>query len=569
MNFNTNYILPGDDKNQIIAKTNYNFSQILSNSTGLPGEFGPIGSTGIVGQVGRDGLPGATGQRATNWYFQENAPYVSLPANERPLIFGDIWIDSSPSGNQPIYTYNGSSWVSTPYNFISEGVFTVVSGISGPGEVNENNAIVIGPTALVNQPITTFVFSDSLVNVNNANPTYSKVLVSTDASLTASLPIFSFDKTFYQSSNLPSFRWGSTGSDYNIQFSSDDAIAIQSQATGTYSSTGGTVSLIGNNVGFSSNTATITGTGGININSSSIGFLGRNISLNNSRAEFRENSGGFSLSTTSSSNALTVNSDLKDSQTALSYTGVSNSGALNLSMGGNSLFRVTGGSNYSNIGIGFTGATGITGGTGAFVVKSYQNITDTVSSTVSVTATRRIAGFNVTTLLLNPAITIVPDGDVIVVTPNPSRSIESDFRSNRIWLNVTGFKNPYVEAGNVSVVDIYMNSSSYSIGGVYINTNISSLNNANKIKIIDSAGNSPTTTLPSATGGCRHVRLTYFGSPFNSTSNKLVYLQAFSSGNNTSTLLNYEYNLGTGIGTADQINQTVDPSRLGGISPVQ
>jgi hypothetical protein len=557
MSFNTNYILPGDDKNQIVAKTNYNFSQILSNSNGLPGEIGSIGSTGIIGQVGRDGLPGATGQRATNWYFQETAPYDSLPYDERPLIYGDIWVDTSPSENQPVYTYGISSWISTPYNFVSEGVFTTLTGITGPGEVNENNAIVIGPLALADQPITTFVFSDSVVNVNNANPTYSKVLISTDASLTASLPILSFDKTFYQSSGLPSFKWKNPGSDYDIQFSSDDNITIQSQATGTYSSTGGTVSLISNNVGFSSNTATITGTGGISINSPSVGLLGKNIALNNSRAEFRENTGGFSLSATGSSNALSVNSDLKDSQTALSYTGISNSRALDLTMRGNSLFRVTGGSNYSNIGIGFTGATGITGATGASIVKSYQSITDSASYRIEV------GNFN------NPYIPVVPNSDVIVVTPNPNPSVtSSDGRMNRIWLYVSGFTNPYIESGNVSVIDIYMNSTTYSIGGVYVNSNFSSFGNrdsANKIKITDS---SPIDSSPSAAGGCRHVRLTYFGSPFNSTSNKLVYLQAFSSGNNSSTIINWEYYLRPDVlGTTTQnVNTSIDISRFGGIS---
>jgi hypothetical protein len=536
MSFNTNYILPGDDKNQIIVKSNYNFSQIISNSTGVPGEIGPIGSTGIIGQVGRDGLSGSTGQKATDWYFQETAPYIDLPYDERPLIYGDIWVDTSPSVNQLIYTYNGSSWVSTGYNFISEGVFTTIQGISGPGEIFEDNAIVIPPSA-VNpyiEEFTTFVFSDSAVNVNNANPTYSKVLVSTDASLTASLPIFSFDKTFYQSDGLPSFKWGSTGSDYDIQFSSDDSITIQSQATGTYSSTGGTVSLIGNNVGFNSNTATITGTGGININSPSIGLLGKNVALNNSGGEFKENSGGFSLSATGSVNALTVDVNLTAAQTgtrsALTYDGISNTGALNLSMSGSSLFRVTGGSTYSNIGIGFTGSTGITGGTGASVVKSYQLITDSASSRLTVGTSSNPY------ILINGA-----TSDVIIVTPTPTTSVYSDGRFNRIWLWVTGNQNPYVESGNVSVIDIYMNSANYSIGGVYVNTNFYFLNDANKIKIIDSAGTSYTGSSPSATGGCRHVRLTFFGSPFNSTSNKQVYLQAFSTGNNTSTVLTYEY----------------------------
>lgn len=558
MSFNTNYILPGDDKNQIIAKTNYNFSQILSNSTGLPGEVGPIGSTGIIGQVGRDGLPGATGQRATNWYFQETAPYSTIPYSESPLISGDIWIDTSPTGNQPIYTYNGYSWVSTGYDFISSSVFSSVTGITGPGEVNENNAIVISPST-VNpsiEDITTFVFSDSTVDVNSANPTSAKVLISTDASLTASLPIFSFDKTFYQSSGLPSFRWKDIGSNYDIQFSSDDSITIQSQATGTYSSTGGTVSLIGNNVGFNSNTATITGTGGISINSSSFGLLGRNVSLNNSGGFFRETTGGFSLSATGSSYSLTVNPNLIDSQTGLRYDGISNTGALNLSMSGNSLFRVTGGSNYSNIGIGFTGGTGITGGTGAYIVKSYQSIIDPASSRLTVG------------VYSNPYIQVTPTSDIIVVTPTPTTSISSDNRINRIWLYVQGYGNPYIESGNVSVIDIYMNSTTYSIGGVYVNTNFSFLNNNNKIKILDP---SPDSSSPSPSGGCRHVRLTYFGSPFNSSSNKQVYLQAFSSaGRSTSTVLTYEYNfrpdvIGTTVG-GSTTNQSINPGNLGGIS---
>jgi hypothetical protein len=555
MSFNTNYILPGDDKNQIIAKSNYNFSQVLSNSTGFPGEIGPAGSTGIIGQVGRDGIPGSTGQRANNWYFQETAPYIDLFPSERPLIFGDVWVDTSPTQDQPVYTYTGTSWTSTGINFISNSVFDLLPGITGPGEVNEKNAIVFtnDTSSVDKQSITTFVFSDSVVDENNANPTYSKVLVSTDTSLTASLPIFSFDKTFYESAGLPSFRWKNTGSNYDIQFSSEDNIDIQSQATGSYGSTGGTVSLAGNNVGFRSNTATITGTGGISINSPSMGLLGKNVVLNNSLMELRENSGGFTLNSSGSSDSLSLNVNLSDSQTgirnALTYSGFSNVNSLNLSTRGNSLFRVTGGSNYSNIGIGFTGATGITGGTGASVVKSYQSITDSASYII------RVGNFN------NPYIPVVPNSDVIVVTPNPTVEINSDGRRNRIWLYVSGFTNPYIESGNVSTIDIYMSSTEYSIGGVYVNSNFSNFSNiddANKIKIIDEAGNSSTTVPPSNTGGCRHVRLTYFGSPFTPTSNRLVYLQAFSTGNNGSTILNWQYYLRP----LDRLDERIDAGRL-------
>jgi hypothetical protein len=284
-----------------------------------------------------------------------------------------------------------------------------------------------------------------------------------------------------------------------------------------------------------------------------MGLLGKNVVLNNSLMELRENSGGFTLNSSGSSDSLSLNVNLSDSQTgirnALTYSGFSNVNSLNLSTRGNSLFRVTGGSNYSNIGIGFTGATGITGGTGASVVKSYQSITDSASYII------RVGNFN------NPYIPVVPNSDVIVVTPNPTVEINSDGRRNRIWLYVSGFTNPYIESGNVSTIDIYMSSTEYSIGGVYVNSNFSNFSNiddANKIKIIDEAGNSSTTVPPSNTGGCRHVRLTYFGSPFTPTSNRLVYLQAFSTGNNGSTILNWQYYLRP----LDRLDERIDAGRL-------
>ena len=86
MGFNTKYILPGDNKDQIISKTNQNFSQVYYNSAGLPGEKGVIGPTGIIGQVGKDGQQGATGTRANIWFFQDTPPYSDIPYTEAPLI---------------------------------------------------------------------------------------------------------------------------------------------------------------------------------------------------------------------------------------------------------------------------------------------------------------------------------------------------------------------------------------------------------------------------------------------------------------------------------------------------
>lgn len=147
MSFNTNYILPGDDKNQIIEKVNYNFSQILSNAMGLPGQSGIIGATGIIGQVGKDGAPGPTGTRDSEWYFQQNQPFGDIPFNESPLRNYDVWVDTSPGstgGPNRIYQYNEDYtlgeypfWEDTLSNFAIDGSFTLLQGVSGPGEVTE------------------------------------------------------------------------------------------------------------------------------------------------------------------------------------------------------------------------------------------------------------------------------------------------------------------------------------------------------------------------------------------------------------------------------------------------
>lgn len=92
MAFNTKYIFPGDDKNQILEKVNYNFSQVFFNGTGLKGPIGVVGATGIIGQVGRDGDIGLTGDRASNWYFTSLEPASSISQ------INDIWINIGQIG---------------------------------------------------------------------------------------------------------------------------------------------------------------------------------------------------------------------------------------------------------------------------------------------------------------------------------------------------------------------------------------------------------------------------------------------------------------------------------------
>ena len=78
------------------------------------------------------------------------------------------------------------------------------------GEVTEDDAIIISPNSGTGPLNTTFVFTDRNVTAADANPNYAKVLIETDASVTASLPIFGVDKTFYSSSALPAFSWKTT-----------------------------------------------------------------------------------------------------------------------------------------------------------------------------------------------------------------------------------------------------------------------------------------------------------------------------------------------------------------------
>ena len=551
MSFNTNYILPGDDKNQILGKVNYNFSQILANAVGLPGEIGTKGPTGIIGQVGKDGATGATGTRANLWFIQEDQPYGNVPYTETPLINYDIWVNTSPlgpSGPNRIYRYDGNNtsgyypfWVDTLSNFVIDSQFTLLQGIYGPGEVTEDDAIIISPNSGTGPLNTTFVFTDREVTAADANPNYAKVLIETDASITASLPIFGADKTFYSSSGLPAFYWKTTGTDYGIKFSSGEDLIIQSQATGSYGSTGGTAFVSANNINFSSATTMgISATGGLSINSQTLGFSSRNSTLSPAGFALSNMSSSIGITAASTGYALDITGTLSASQTGertvFNYSGFyggTTRNSLGLSMLDNTLFSVGNSpapasidATAASLVIGYTGSIGISGGTGANIVKSYQSISDPASSKI-------LVGSN-----LNNYIEITPSNDVIVITPTPTGPIISDgSRINRIWLALNN-PNSYLEPGNDTCVDIFMDSSTYCIGGVSVTTNDFFF--PSNYTISDSGQ-----TSPGATGGCRHVRINFYGSEFPSAVNpsrdKFFYLEAFSSGYSSAVQLPYYY----------------------------
>jgi hypothetical protein len=167
----------------------------------------------------------------------------------------------------------------------------------------------------------------------------------------------------------------------------------------------------------------------------------------------------------------------------------------------------------------------VSGGTGANIVKSYQSITSSASSKAL------FNGFN-----LNNYIQITPSSDVIVVNAVPTGPISSDGRSGRIWLLLTGIDS-YIEAENASCIDIFLNGET-CIGGVSVSTNFSF--SPSEFYIRDSGA-----TNPGPTGGCRHVRINFFGSAFpttvNTSGNKFFYIESFSSGYNSSAQLPYYY----------------------------
>ena len=180
---------------------------------------------------------------------------------------------------------------------------------------------------------------------------------------------------------------------------------------------------------------------------------------------------------------------------------------------------------YAALAIGYTGSTGVSGGTGANIVKSYQSITSTASSKAL------FNGYN-----LNNYIQITPSSDVIVVNAVPTGPISSDGRNGRIWLLLTGIDS-YIEAENASCIDIFLNGET-CIGGVSVSTNFSF--SPSEFYIRDSGA-----TNPGPTGGCRHVRINFFGSAFpttvNTSGNKFFYIESFSSGYNSSAQLPYYY----------------------------
>jgi len=298
----------GDSQEDIINKVNSNFDSIVANGGGPQGQKGDQGDQGAAGGVGPKGDPGQEGTRGTKWYVQSTQP---TGGTSSPLLVGDYWVDTINSNK--IYVYGSSGWTDTGFNLQSTEVFEIIQGISGPAG-NKNAVVFNTPSPELN----TLVLSDSVLTTSTANPTYAKLLVSTNS--TSDYPLVEFSKTNASGIGTPAdynrhpqFRWYEpSSSNYNLLFSvPQDSLTIKAGGSLTLSSTASNLSISGNNgVSVSSGSSlTISSLGVMNFNSGSsvMTFTSQKFNLNAS---------GFSLTV-----PLTLSSSTSSYVLTLTNTG--------------------------------------------------------------------------------------------------------------------------------------------------------------------------------------------------------------------------------------------------------
>ena len=477
MTFNTKYIFPGDDKNQILEKVNYNFSQLFFNGTGLRGPIGVVGATGIIGQVGRDGDIGSTGDRASNWYFTSVEPASSISQID------DIWINIGPTGAQDVFIYSGTDWVYSGETLLDSSVFGFLPEITGPGGSTTNNAIDISNPTPSN---VTFVFSDSVGTTSDINPNLAKVLIATDASVN-NFPILGFDKTFVGSASVPSFQWEGSGTGYGFVFSSPSDLTFSSGLTSSYSSTGSSSSFSGQtSVSVTSNTSIsfTNATGASAAMSFStpnvVNFVGNNVEITPSSATFRNLTESSGISASAGTLAAVSNSG---NGVLVEISGSSATGPAIVTFVNSQGYKIfeSRGNNFNVI-----GESGPSGSSSGNLVKGSQGVTPSASSTFV------RSGFtnNVVPITLTST-----TPDIIYITPNYGGTPSADGKANRVYLQITGFSDIFDSATRDGrIFDVFMTDSTLCFGGIRSvftggseSVQIGDLNN-------------------SATGGCRHIK---------------------------------------------------------------
>lgn len=517
--FNNDYILPGDDKNVIISKTNRNFNNIVTHAVGERGERGEIGATGIIGQAGRDGQIGPTGNRAVQWYFQPDEPGADVSEN------GDIWINIGPTGAQQVFEYVSGSWIDSGESLLTAGVFEVLPGASGPGGSTENNIVVIndpvpGPTG------TSLVISDAEGFTGSVNPNFAKMLVSVDSSTGVSNPILGMAKTFVPQQNLPGFYFESPlGTNYNTVFDVGAESTIISSAA-SFGSTGGSHTLESGsdffinsaiNINFFSGTSagstgniSVTTPGVFNVLSSSL-VLDSLQMISNPNIRMNGTSGTFGMVKMTTfvdpvtPEAVYLNTAYNGIKVnAVNYTSGTAGGILVCSSDDGNYMQAVNLSPKGFLKVGNTSGSFVSstsaGVTGGKLIKSTEIVNSSFSSTFS------YGGYT------NNFVSIAPSKDVIVIKPSGTiGSVKTMNRTNRVCISLgSSFSWLALAQGKERTIDIIMDSTVYSFGGIRtIPTSGGGGSGQFNFQEITDPGNN---TSSGSLAGCKWIRLTFFNS---------------------------------------------------------
>lgn len=316
----------GDTQEDLINKINQNFDSIVANGGGPQGADGKQGDQGSVGQEGPIGDPGFPGERGTRWFIKDSPAPVGGTAFNSEILIGDYWVNTSASANKSVSIYATGGWTATGQFLQAPEIFTTLTGITGPSSTLKNAIVQSSSTPGSN----TFVFSDKEVNINNANPTYSKFLIATDSS--NGFPLLEFGKSnLMLPSAIPSdynkhpyFGWKNpSATDYAIQFISPaDSLDIISAKNLNLRSTNGDITVSGINSNLIANTSMSFTTSGL-------------LNLNAGTSNLLINSNQFTLSASSAS--FTVPLSISGSP-----SGVSLASFVNTSTGGGISVNLTG-----------------------------------------------------------------------------------------------------------------------------------------------------------------------------------------------------------------------------------
>ncbi len=519
--FNTKYILPGDNKDSILEKINYNFFQVLSNAIGEKGPVGDPGATGLRGQVGRDGSPGSTGERAANWYFSATEPPVAESQDN------DIWVNIGTTGGQQVFEFISGSWVYSGETLSSSGQFSTLIGASGPGSSTDDNVIYINGS----QSDKTLVISDATGTTGNLNPNLAKLHISTDASTSVDLPNLSFAKTFLPQTpgGIVSFKWRSVGGSYSNEWILPGNSTLQSGTASVYSATGA-MSLIssGNFIVSSQASLNLTGaTGSSGAYSLStpdnLNFSSSNFNLSSTAANVILGIGGTAYVQASSTPSVPlVNVQTGGGGVSVQGNAITSNFLMKvLDVNDNPILA----SNRLNK---FT--FGSTGSTGFHQVKGVTLTTPTTFPTF-------VRGSYTNNYLDSGS----PTNDLCVITPSYTGSSSADGRTNRVYLSVGSsysWARGILGTDQSRAFDFFLNSSTYSFGGIRVVTESGSgINSAQ----INDVGTGVT--------GCQHIRLTFFGD----SALPRMHYQAFSTSNYSCGWLTY------GISELAPGGPTLDP----------